>query len=79
MSTSTLDKFTGIYNREKEHAPLTVIRKNNKLMADFYHRKGFLELVPVSKNQFVMKDTDGQLTFEIDDAGKIAGVYISHR
>ncbi len=76
ISSSALDKFIGTYDRSNTHAPIVVIKKDNKLFADFYYRKGFLELVPTGETGFAMKDTDGTLNFETKD-GKVTGAVFS--
>ena len=74
MSMKELDRYTGVYDRPNTAAPITVTRDNNRLFADFYWRKGGLELLPVSRTEFVLKDTDGRIAFDLDDQGAPTGL-----
>ena len=65
-----LENYTGVYDRPGTKAPITVTEKDNKLFGDFFYRPGELEMLPVSETEFVLKDTDGKIRFEMDAKGK---------
>lgn len=74
LNQKEIVKFTGIYNRPGTHAPITITMKNGKLFGDFFYRPGPLELLPLNDHQFVLKETDGIVTFEMDNKGKVTGL-----
>jgi len=74
MSVRELDRYTGVYNRPNTTAPITITRQNDRLLADFYWRPGALELLPLSGTEFVLKDTDGRIVFDLDDQGMPTGL-----
>ncbi len=74
MSSQELDRYTGLYDRPNTTAPITITRENNRLFADFYWRQGGLELLPLSRTEFVLKDTDGRIVFDLNDQGAPIGL-----
>jgi hypothetical protein len=74
MSIQQLDRYTGVYDRPNTTAPITITRGNKRLLADFYWRKGGLELLPLSATEFVLKDTDGRVVFDLNDQGVPTGL-----
>jgi hypothetical protein len=74
MSTKELDRYTGIYDRPNTTAPITITRENNRLFADFYWRQGGLELLPLSRTEFVLKDTDGRIVFDLNGRSMPTGL-----
>jgi hypothetical protein len=69
MPAADLDKFTGTYDRPNIKSPIVITKKNGSLFGDFFYRKGELELVPISATVFVLKETDGKISFTLDDKG----------
>lgn len=74
MSIQELDRYTGVYDRPNTTAPITITRQNDRLFADFYWRPGGLELLPLSDTEFVLKDTDGRIVFDLNDQGMPTGL-----
>jgi Domain of Unknown Function (DUF1080)/Domain of unknown function (DUF3471) len=69
LQKESLSKFTGVYNRPNAKAPILVTLKDGKLYGDFYYRPGPLELVPLSGNEFELKETDAQVSFKQNNKG----------
>jgi hypothetical protein len=69
LPKESLSKFTGVYNRPNTNAPILVTLKDGKLYGDFYYRPGPLELVPLSSNEFELKETDAQVSFKQNNKG----------
>jgi hypothetical protein len=69
MSRSELDRFTGRYDRPGQDAPITITRDGDTLFADFFWRRGPLELIPVGSAEFALAETDGRVLFELDETG----------
>jgi hypothetical protein len=65
-----VENYTGVYDRPGANAPITITAKGNTLFGDFFWRPGELEMVPLSSTEFVLKDTDAQIKFELDNKGK---------
>ncbi len=74
LPESDLDKFTGTYDRPGQNAPIIVSRQGASLMADFFWRPGALELLPLSKNEFILKETAGTVSFQQDEKGNVTGL-----
>jgi len=74
MANDQLDKYVGIYDRPGSNAPITITKSNGSLYGDFFWRPGALELVPVSANEFALKETAGSVIFEMDDKGQPTGL-----
>lgn len=74
LADDQLDKFVGIYDRPGGNAPITVTKTNGSLYCDFFWRPGALELVPVSANEFALKETAGSVSFDLDDKGQPTGL-----
>ncbi|HEV2124390.1 MAG TPA: DUF3471 domain-containing protein, partial [Chloroflexota bacterium] len=74
LPTAALDRYMGTYDRPGTQAPITITREGDRLLADFYWRPGGLELLPVSPTEFVLKDTDGRVVFELDRQGTPTGL-----
>lgn len=69
VADADLDKYTGTYERANQKAPITITKKNGKLYADFFWRKGDLQLVPTAENEFALKETAGVVSFKMDANG----------
>jgi hypothetical protein len=69
IDDTDLDKYTGTYQRPNTPATIIITKKNGSLWGDFYYRPGALELVPLSQQEFAMKETAGTITFTFDDKG----------
>jgi hypothetical protein len=65
-----VENYTGVYDRPGTTAPITITAKGKVLFGNFFWRPGELEMVPLSSTEFVLKDTDAQIKFELDDKGK---------
>ncbi len=74
MSIQELDRYTGVYDRPNTDATITITRERNRLFADFYWRPSGLELQPLSPKEFVLKDTDGRIVFDLNDQGMPTGL-----
>lgn len=74
LPASDIEKFVGTYDRPGQNAPIIVTSKDGALMADFFWRPGALELVPLSKNEFALKETAGSITFQQDEKGSVTGL-----
>jgi Domain of Unknown Function (DUF1080) len=69
-----VENYTGVYDRADTKAPITITAHGNILSGNFFWRPGELEMVPLSLTEFVLKDTDAQVKFELDDKGKAIGL-----
>jgi Domain of Unknown Function (DUF1080)/Domain of unknown function (DUF3471) len=65
-----VENYTGVYDRPGTNAPITITVKGNKLFGNFFWRPGELEMLSLSSTEFVLKDTDAQIKFELDNNGK---------
>lgn len=74
VSAKELDRYTGLYDRPNSTAPITITREGDRLFADFYWRPEPLELLPISRTEFVLKDTDGRIVFNVNDRGVPTGL-----
>jgi Domain of Unknown Function (DUF1080) len=74
LADADLTKFTGAYDRPNSKAPILISKKSGKLYGDFFYRPGALELMPLTDHSFELKETDAQVIFEIDNAGKVKGL-----
>ena len=61
-----VENYIGVYDRPGTNAPITITAKDNKLFGDFFYRPGELEMLPLSATEFVLKDTDAEIKFEMD-------------
>jgi hypothetical protein len=77
LSEMKVENYTGVYDRPGTSAPITITAKDNILFGDFFWRPGELEMVPLSSTEFILKDTDGKIKFELDDNGKATGLVFS--
>ncbi|CAN5672347.1 hypothetical protein BH11BAC3_BH11BAC3_03620 [soil metagenome] len=69
VADADLDKYTGTYERANQNAPILVTKKDGKLYADFFWRKGDLQLLPIAENEFALKETAGVVSFKMDASG----------
>jgi Domain of Unknown Function (DUF1080)/Domain of unknown function (DUF3471) len=69
-----MENYTGVYDRPGTTAPITITAHGNTLFGNFFWRPGELEMVALSLTEFVLKDTDAQVKFELDDKGKATGL-----
>lgn len=69
-----VENYTGVYDRPGTTAPVTITAKDNTLFGNFYWRPGELEMIPLSPTEFVLKETDAQIKFDLDDKGKATGL-----
>ena len=69
LPQADLDKYVGTYQRQNSPATIIVTKKDGRLYSDFFYRPGALELVPISSNEFALKETAGTITFAVDDKG----------
>jgi hypothetical protein len=74
LSAAELDRFVGRYDRPGADAPIQITREGDHLVADFFWRPGGLAMVPVTPNEFVLRDTDGRIVFELDPEGQPSGL-----
>ena len=63
LNDEELDRLVGDYGKFK------VKKSNGKIYCVFYHAE--MELLPLSKSEFVMKKCAGNLTFDFDDKGQV--------
>ena len=69
-----VENYTGVYDRPGTKAPITITTKDNKLFGNFFWRPGEMEMLSLSPAEFVLKDTDAQVKFELDEKGKATGL-----
>ena len=74
LSNSALDSYTGKYSNEGGSNPAySIQRLENTLWLHFNGRPVGFELVAQSKSVFALKRTAGQVEFDVDASGSVAG------
>jgi len=74
VSGEVLDRYVGGYG-PGSRASVKVAREGDHLTVLFPSRTTPLDLIPISETTFDMPFTDGQFTFQVDQAGKTTGVH----
>jgi hypothetical protein len=72
LPLASLDKYVGKY-RVDERTIYTVSRKNGQLYCDFQYNGQALELVPHSERAMSLRWTAGELEFDVQPDGVVAG------
>ncbi|UCC41217.1 MAG: serine hydrolase [Candidatus Aminicenantes bacterium] len=75
LEPEVLEKYVGEYRLSEPAMKLTVTRDGNKLSMDF-EGQGKVQILPESETQFFMKEADIQITFKMDESGKVSGLIV---
>lgn len=77
LAPEILDRYAGQYRlNDKPDAPAaTIARDGDHLTLSLPMRSRPLRLEPTSETRFEMPSTDGQFTFQVDQAGRVTGVH----
>jgi hypothetical protein len=74
VSAETLDAFTGRYERPREPRtePWAITREDGHLLLTLPFRPTPVPLEPMSETVFVLPHTDGRISFQMDERGRVS-------